>query len=93
METLAQLWTLPDLGNLTATAVLGWYAWHTVSRTIPEVIDAFRLELAALRNEGRLDREAFFHELNQERQQRHADHVEMVEALHGLTIQQRDIPR
>jgi hypothetical protein len=26
---------LPDISNLTATAVLGWYAWHTVSKTIP----------------------------------------------------------
>ena len=45
---LAQL-PLPEVGNLTATAMLGWYAWHTVARTIPEIVTAFRAELAAER--------------------------------------------
>jgi hypothetical protein len=45
---LAQL-PLPEVGNLTATAMLGWYAWHTVARTIPELVSNFRAELAAER--------------------------------------------
>ena len=45
---LAQL-PLPEVGNLTATAMLGWYAWHTVARTIPEIVAAFRAELTAER--------------------------------------------
>ena len=40
---------LPEVGNLTATAMLGWYAWHTVARTIPQIVTAFRAELAAER--------------------------------------------
>ena len=35
---------LPDLGNLTATAVLGWYAWHTASKSIPGIVRSFREE-------------------------------------------------
>jgi hypothetical protein len=45
---LAQL-PLPEVGNLTATAMLGWYAWHIVARTIPELVSNFRAELAAER--------------------------------------------
>jgi hypothetical protein len=40
---------LHEVGNLTATAMLGWYAWHTVARTIPELVANFRAELAAER--------------------------------------------
>lgn len=39
----------PELGNLSATAILGWYAWHTASRTIPDLVRAFRDEAAAQR--------------------------------------------
>jgi hypothetical protein len=49
---LAQL-PLPEVGNLTATAMLGWYAWHTVARTIPELVTNFRAELAAERADHR----------------------------------------
>lgn len=38
-----------DLGNLTATAILGWYAWHTTTRTIPQIVTDFRHELQELR--------------------------------------------
>ncbi len=80
METFS----IPDMSNLTATAVLGWYAWHTVSRTIPALVEAFRDELADLRCESRADREALYHELAAERQQRHADHLAIVTALNEV---------
>jgi hypothetical protein len=76
---------LPDISNLTATAVLGWYAWHTVSKTIPEVVQAFRDEMAAARAECRGDREALYQELAAERQQRHNDHVAITQALDDLS--------
>lgn len=38
-----------DVGNLTATAILGWYAWHTTTRTIPQIVADFRHELQELR--------------------------------------------
>ena len=75
---------LPDLSNLTATAVLGWYAWHTVSRTIPGLIEAFRAEIATMRNECRGEREALYQELAAERDQRHLDNATMVDAINEL---------
>lgn len=59
---LAQL-PLPEVGNLTATAMLGWCAWHTVARTIPEIVAAFRAELAAERANHRVAVEAICREL------------------------------
>jgi hypothetical protein len=59
---LAQL-PLPEVGNLTATAMLGWYAWHTVARTIPQIVTAFRAELAAERASHRATIESLCHEL------------------------------
>jgi hypothetical protein len=59
---LAQL-PLPEVGNLTATAMLGWYAWHTVARTIPQIVTAFRAELAAERASHRVAIEALCREL------------------------------
>ena len=59
---LAQL-PLPEVGNLTATAMLGWYAWHTVARTIPELVSNFRAELAAERVGHREAIEAICREL------------------------------
>lgn len=49
---------LPELSNMTATAILGWYAWHTASRTIPDLIENFRDELAAERQQRRQDSKA-----------------------------------
>ncbi len=80
METFS----IPDMSNLTATAVLGWYAWHTVSKTIPTLVEAFRDELADLRGESRSEREALYHELAAERQQRHTDHLAIVTALNEV---------
>jgi len=39
-----------DFGNVTATAMLGWYAWHTTTRTIPQLVSAFRDEILELRD-------------------------------------------
>lgn len=51
-----------DLANLTATGILGWYAWHTASRTIPGLVKDFREESAeqrqSFREELRIEREA-----------------------------------
>ena len=69
------------LSNVTATAVLGWYAWHTASKTIPGLVRAFREETAALRQECRAERDAQRQDLAAERSQRHADHQEFVAAL------------
>ena len=54
---------LPEVGNLTATAMLGWYAWHTVSRTIPELVASFRAELAAERADHRAAVESICREM------------------------------
>ena len=83
-EQLSDL-PLPDVGNVTATAILGWYAWYTASRTIPHLVKAFRDEMAASRLECRADREAFRSELADERHSRHADNRAVVEAIHELT--------
>jgi|GEM_PF-5372417 len=75
----------PDVGNITATAILGWYAWHTATRTIPELLTAFREELETAREECREERETLREELNAEREERHANHLAILAALHGLT--------
>lgn len=75
---------LPDISNFTATAVLGWYAWHTVSKTIPEVVKTFRDEIAASRAECRAEREALYQELATTRTQAHHDHLAMTQALDDL---------
>jgi hypothetical protein len=82
----------PDLGNLTATAILGWYAWHTASRTIPDLLAAFRDELATTRAEARVERETLRDELDAERIERHSDHMAIVEALHELAERLRSSP-
>lgn len=50
-----------DFGNLTATGILGWYAWHTAARTIPGLVKDFR-------EEAREQREAFKDEMRIERE-------------------------
>jgi len=77
----------PDVGNLTATAILGWYAWHTASRTLPALVRNFREELAAMRDDGRAARETFRQALAEERAQRRADQAAVVDALHALARQ------
>ncbi|HEY2883213.1 MAG TPA: hypothetical protein VGJ15_12285 [Pirellulales bacterium] len=76
---------LPELSNLTSTAVLAWYAWHTATRTLPKLIDDFRSELSTQRAQHRFDLESFLHEMTNERTQRHADSVSMTHALGELS--------
>ena len=85
MDGFAGELPIASFSNFTATAILGWYAWHTVSKTIPGVIRAFREETCALRAECRDEREALYLEMSAERQQRHHDTLAMVEALHELS--------
>jgi hypothetical protein len=82
--TLAELPML-DISNVTATAVLGWYAWHTATRTIPQIVKLFREDIAAMRAESRAERQMLYEELAAERHLRHADQIAMVDALHELT--------
>ncbi len=83
------VWPWEDVGNLTATALLGWFAWFTATRTIPSLVRSFREELKNERQEFRRDREVFREELAEERMQRHADSMGMAEALHELTAELR----
>ena len=76
---------VPDLGNLTATAILGWYAWHTASRTLPALVRHFREELAETRREFAAQQEAFREALGQERFQRRNDSGAVVDALRELS--------
>ena len=73
-----------DFSTLTATGLLGWYAWHTTYHTIPTLLETFRDELAAIRSQCAEERVALQAELAAERNQRHAHHVLVVEALHDL---------
>jgi hypothetical protein len=72
---------MPDFGNLTSSAILGWYAWHTASKTIPGLVHHFREELAACRACQRAEQEAFREELAAERTQRSADQAEVALVL------------
>ncbi len=75
---------MPDISNITATAILGWYAWHTASKTIPQLLATFRRELAETRSECQGEREVSREELSAERRQRHEDHLAIVNALNEL---------
>jgi len=76
---------VPELGNLTATAILGWYAWHTASKTIPSLLESFREEMAAHREELRAQSDAFRSEMTAERERRYTDSMAIVEALNKLS--------
>ena len=78
---------IPDLGNMTATAILCWYAWHTAARTIPHLVRDFRAELAFQREECGEERERLRRELSEERAQRHADNIAIVTALEQVAEQ------
>lgn len=82
---VAQQFPGAELGNVTATAILGWYAWHTASRTIPGLLADFRSELAAARADHRADCEMFRAELAAERTLRHDDQLRLLEALQEMT--------
>ena len=74
-----------QLSNLTATAILGWYAWHTATRAIPQLMENFRHELATERSQHRTDRDAFLYEMTEQRVQRHNDTTAIVLAVNELT--------
>lgn len=74
-----------DLSNLTATAILCWYAWHTVARTLPNIVKAFREELCQARLEARSERECLYSVIAAERAQFHDDHLAVVRALNELS--------
>jgi hypothetical protein len=73
-----------ELSNLTATAILGWYAWHTATCAIPQLVADFRSEMALERNQNHSDRDDFFRELAEERVQRHADNTALILAVDDL---------
>lgn len=75
---------LADFGALSATAVLGWYAWHTANHMIPELVRAFREETAAQRAECAAEREALHAELVEQRRERHADQQLLAQAVADL---------
>ncbi|MEZ6069389.1 MAG: hypothetical protein R3C10_03750 [Pirellulales bacterium] len=80
---------VPELGNVTATAILGWYAWHTASRTIPGLIRDFRDDVRTERAEHLAELVAFREEMASEREQRHRDHMVIVDVLGALSSQLR----
>lgn len=84
-EVWGQQFPGAELGNLTATAILGWYAWHTASRTIPGLLADFRSELAAARTDHRADCEMFRAELAAERNLRRDDQLRLLAALREMT--------
>ncbi len=63
-----------DFGNLTATGILGWYAWHTAARTIPGLVKDFR-------EEAREQREAFKEEMRIEREGHRTEVLDLRRAL------------
>ncbi len=75
---------IQDIGNLTATAILGWYAWHTASRTIPQLVMDFRQEMAAQRELYREETNEVRSEMAIERERRHKDQMCIVGALQEL---------
>jgi hypothetical protein len=54
-----------ELGNLTSTAILGWYAWHTTTRSIPQLVADFRNELAAERTQRHTDTAAILQAIHE----------------------------
>ena len=74
-----------QVSNLTATAILGWYAWYTATKTIPQMMESFRRELATERTQHRTDRDAFLREMTEQRVQRHNDTAAIVVAVNELT--------
>ena len=86
----AEVFPITDVSNLTATAILGWYAWHTVAKTLPTIVKAFRDEMALMRAECRVERESLLDVITAQRLQFHEDHMVIAEALNELSA--RAIP-
>ena len=75
---------LAEFSNLTATAILGWYAWHTATRTLPRLVEDFRRELAAERALHRSDRDCFLRELAAEREKRQQALTDLRESIEQI---------
>jgi hypothetical protein len=75
----------PELGNVTASAVLGWYAWYTATRTTPGMLRSFRDEMNAARQDFRNDSAALREQLACEREYRHRDSAAIARALNRLS--------
>lgn len=75
----------PELGNLTASAVLGWYAWYTSTRTVPGMLRSFREEMNGARQDFRAETAALRDQLACEREYRHRDGAAMAQALNRLS--------
>jgi hypothetical protein len=75
----------PELGNFTASAVLGWYAWYTATRTMPGMLRSFRDEMHAARQDFRNDSAALREQLACEREYRHRDSAAIARALNRLS--------
>ncbi len=75
----------PELGNLTASAVLGWYAWYTATRTTPGMLRSFREEMHAARQDFRTETAAQRDQLACEREYRHRDSAAIARALNRLS--------
>jgi hypothetical protein len=75
----------PELGNLTASAVLGWFAWYTATRTVPGMLRSFRDEMNAARQDFRSDTAALRDQLACEREYRHRDNAAIARALNRLS--------
>ncbi|HEX3658645.1 MAG TPA: hypothetical protein VG433_13765 [Pirellulales bacterium] len=74
-----------DVSNLTATAILCWYSWHTATRTLPNIVKAFREEMARMRAEYRSERECLYSVISAQSERFHDDHLAVVEALNQLS--------
>lgn len=81
---LAEL-VAPELGNLTASAVLGWYAWYTATRSTPGMLRSFRDEMHAARQDFRTETAAQRDQLACEREYRHRDNAAIARALNRLS--------
>ena len=44
-------------GSLGASGVLAWYCWYVTSTTLPRLVDEFRAETKAIREEAAKERE------------------------------------
>ena len=75
-----------QIGNLSATAMLGWYAWYTASRTVPELLRAFREELDHHRAQADKQQSLFAGQLAEQRALQHADTLLLLDALHDLSL-------
>jgi hypothetical protein len=70
------------VAQLGAVGVLGWYAWHTASRTLPNLLSEYRAE----RREERLSFERMLAEKREQFAQILADETEQ---FRGILAEQR----